>query len=446
MDNVQFYSNDEQPRRRRGNAFSTVVIIIVLLLLALMIVGLFWPSVLGVDQSPSQQATVPYIPSATAKPEMPPAAPETTDAPATAPESTVVPAAPTPTVAPEVRQMPTLDGVLPRLAADGENPIPDIYEAVAPGVVGILNYQSVNVGESEQMTAVGSGSGFIVSSDGYVLTNAHVVDGAAKITVLMEDGEEYDAVLAGADAEMDVAVVKMDKTGLQSLVLGDSSAVRVGEFVLAIGNPLSTKSLTNTLTYGIISAKDREITIDSYTNTYLQTDAAINFGNSGGPLLNIKGEVIGINSAKTVTAGYDMFGNALSAEGIGFALPINHVKQIMEELVTKGYVERPGVGVTVSTVTEARAAEQNLPLGAYVENVVRGGPAEKAGVQAGDVIVEADGKEVATHDALVDIVKDKVVGDKLPIRIYRAGSYINCEIVLENKSAMDFADVETNEN
>ena len=451
MDNnsVSFYESDGDKRRKRGNAFSTVVILIVLLLLALMIVGLFWPDVLGVRVP--QQETAAFdgekapAPQATPMPAQPETdAPEKSEPPAAEPTAEPAPAAPAPTTAPEDRKLPSFDGALPELIAGGENPIPDIYEAVSPGVVGVLNYQKgSDYGlASDELQLVGSGSGFIVSSDGYVLTNAHVVEKAEQVTILTEDGEEIEATVAGADAETDIAVLKVEKSGMHALVLGDSDAVRVGEFVLAIGNPLSTRSLTNTLTYGIISAKDREITIDTYTNIYLQTDAAINFGNSGGPLLNIAGEVIGINSAKTVSAGYDAYGNTLTAEGIGFALPINQVKKVMETLILRGYVERPGIGVVVSTVTEALSEAENLPVGALVESVVRGGPAEAAGVQKNDIIVEANGVKIKEHVELVDGVEGLMLGDELHITVYRAGEYVELTIVIANKSTMDFDDVD----
>ncbi|MPM71890.1 Serine protease Do-like HtrA [bioreactor metagenome] len=215
----------------------------------------------------------------------------------------------------------------------------------------------------------------------------------------------------------------------------------MGEYVLAIGNPLSSDELANTITFGIVSATARQVTIDNYTNDYLQTDAAINFGNSGGPLINMLGEVIGINSAKTVTAGYDEMGNALSAEGIGFALPINQVQKIMEILITKGYVERPGIGVTVTTVDKAMAEENGIPTGAIVLSVVKGHPADQAGILAGDVIVEAKEKTIETQDEFVNIVKTCMIGDELKVKLYRDGEYLELTIVVGNKTDMDFNDV-----
>lgn len=442
MEHNGFYSSDPSYGKHRegkgGNAFATIVIIIVTVLLALLVTGLFWPSLLGGDEAVLTQ------PLATPTPQLT-ATPEPQNAEATVPPETGAPseATPTPAVTSEDREMPQLDGITPNLPGTVDNPIPDIYDAVSPGVVGVLNYANMtNAFGKESMELYGSGTGFAVSSEGYILTNAHVVEGADKLTVkVFGEDEERDATLIGSDTETDIAVLKVEDITLQPLVLGDSDQVRVGEYVLAIGNPLSTDELANTITFGIISATSRDVTIDNYTNTYLQTDAAINFGNSGGPLINMAGEVIGVNSAKTITAGYDEMGNAVSAEGIGFALPINQVKKIMEILITKGYVERPGIGVTVATIDEQTAEENGVPVGALVESVVKDRPADKAGVLAGDIIVEANGKEITTHEELVNVVLGCIIGDELTVKVYRDGEYLDLTIVIGNKSDMDFNDI-----
>ena len=429
MDQHQFSdygAQISQPQKEKGGAFSTVVIVIVLLLLAAMCVGLFWPTITGNEEAyaiPSSGREQPFVTSL-------PEHRQETPAPASMPA-----------IPQEDRQMPQLDGTAPTVPFVADNPIPDIFDAAAPGVVGVVQYKNQLVNGKKLLQVYGSGSGFIISSNGYILTNAHVIEGAEKVTVLFDSGEEIEASVIGKDAELDVAVLKVAKEGLPALALGDSDAVRVGEYVLAIGNPLDTDRLANTLTFGIISAKAREITIDSYTNTYLQTDAAINYGNSGGPLLNIQGEVIGINSAKTIVAGYDAFGNAVSAEGNGFALPINDVKNIMESLITKGFVERPGIGIVVSTVTEAMSEAENVPVGAYVTSVVKGKPADKAGLKPGDIIVEANGKKISLQTELVEIVEKLKIGDELTVRAYRGGNYQEFTIVVENKAQMNFDDV-----
>lgn len=439
MEHNGYYTSDPRHHKNRegrgGNAFAGIVITIVLVLLVLLVIGLFWPNLLGMNAADYAIVNVTPSPSVQGDGTVPPA-----DLPAATatPEPT-----PTPVVPEQDRVMPNLDGISPALPGLNDNPIPDIYDAVSPGVVGVLNYVQTTTDKGKTVDELyGSGTGFVVSSEGYILTNAHVVEGAHKVTVkVFGEDIERAATVIGADTETDIAVLKVEDAQLQPLKLGDSDTVRVGEYVLAIGNPLSTDELANTITFGIISATKREVTIDNYTNTYLQTDAAINFGNSGGPLINLSGEVIGINSAKTITAGYDELGNAVSAEGIGFALPINQVKDIMQILITKGFIERPGIGVTVSTVDAATAEENGVPQGALVESVVKGKPAELAGVLAGDIITVADGETILTHQQLVNIVLGKMIGDELQLKIYRDGQYLDITIKIGNKTDMNFDDI-----
>ena len=439
MEHNGYYTSDPRHKNenegRGGNLFAGIVIAIVIVLLALLIIGLIWPTLLGGATPDYAIADVTPTPQADEDAILPPV------------DGAEASAAPQPTATPVVpdqdRQMPNLDGIAPALPGLADNPIPDIYDAVSPGVVGVLNYVEVKNEKGKTVdTLYGSGTGFVVSSEGYILTNAHVVESAHKVTVkVFGEEEERAATLIGSDTETDIAVLKVESAQLHPLKLGDSDSVRVGEYVLAIGNPLSSDELANTITFGIISATKREVTIDNYTNTYLQTDAAINFGNSGGPLINLNGEVIGINSAKTITAGYDDLGNAVSAEGLGFALPINQAKKIMEVLITKGYVERPGIGVTVSTIDAALAEELGVPAGARVESVVKNKPADRAGVLAGDIIVEANGTAITTHQQLVGIVLSQMIGDELKIKVYRDGEYLELTIVLANKTDMNFDDV-----
>ena len=439
MEHNGYYTSDPKHQRenedRGGNLFAGIVVTIVIVLLALLIIGLVWPTLLGGTMPDYSIVNITPTPQAGEDAILPPA--ESAEATAT-PQPTA-----TPFVPDQDRLMPNLDGVAPALPGLADNPIPDIYDAVSPGVVGVLNYVEVKNEKGKTVdTLYGSGTGFVVSSEGYILTNAHVVEGAHKVTVkVFGEEEERAATLIGSDTETDIAVLKVESAQLQPLKLGDSDSVRVGEYVLAIGNPLSSDELANTITFGIVSATKREVTIDNYTNSYLQTDAAINFGNSGGPLINLNGEVIGINSAKTITAGYDDVGNAVSAEGIGFALPINQVKKIMGVLITKGYIERPGIGVTVSSIDKALAEELGVPVGARVESVVKDRPADLAGVRAGDIIVEANGTTITSHQQLVGIVLSQMVGDELKIKIYRDGEYLDMTIVLANKTDMNFDDV-----
>lgn len=424
QDSAAWQGFEQQPRRGGGSFFKVVVILLLVILIALM-----WLLVRERYSEPLQSVeTTPQL--------------EVTPVPTAVPEEPAEEAfQPEPTPQPQGRgehPAPVLDGVPPEILSDETNPIPDIFEAVSPSVVGVINYVEMPFGKRDILSVYGTGTGFIVSSEGYVLTNAHVIEDAMVVTVRLADGKEIDAEVIGADKETDVAVLRIDANGLKPLACGDSDKARVGEFVLAIGNPLDSDQLANTLTYGILSATAREVNIDSYTNTYLQTDAAINYGNSGGPLLNMKGEVIGINSAKSITAGYDAFGNPVAAEGIGFALPINYVLEIMDLLVEDGVIQRPGVGVTISTVTEIMAEADGIPVGAYVESVVPGSPAETAGLKIGDIIVEANGTAIETHDAIVAIVAESKIGDTLSLKVYRAGETLEITIHIGNKTEMDF--------
>ncbi len=316
-----------------------------------------------------------------------------------------------------------------------DNPIPDIVESVSAGVVGIENYQPASAG-GIALELYGSGSGFILSKDGYIITNQHVVDGARELYVLLCDGSEAEATLVGSDVATDVAVLKINRNDLTPLSLGDSSALRVGDFVLAIGNPLDSYELNGTVTFGIISALERSINIDGFTNSYLQTDAAINPGNSGGPLLNMNGEVIGINTAKSITAGYDDYGNAIAAEGIGFALPINDLKSIVEQIISDGQIVRPGIGVSVYMLDEENAQNLNTIVGIYVDAVTEGGPAEQAGIQKGDVITAYNGVTIEEQEQFVNFLRGCQVGDTVLITVYRNGKYLDLSVVVGDMNKM----------
>lgn len=306
--------------------------------------------------------------------------------------------------------------------------IPDVVEAASASVVGIIQYQpNARTGRLEEY---GSGSGFIVSENGYVLTNAHVVSGAAAVDVLFSDGEKKAAQVVGADVTMDVAVLKVEGEGYPALPIGDSSALRVGEYVIAIGNPLSTYQLYGTVTFGVISGTAREINIDGFVNTYLQTDAAINFGNSGGPLINMAGQVVGMNAAKSVTAGYDSNGNTVSAEGIGFALPINNVIEIANVILREGGMVRPGIGVTIRAVDEETAELNQVPAGCRIEDVTAGAPADQAGLKVGDIVTEVDGFVVLENDDMVEYVRSKAVGDVVEFTVYREGEYLTIPVAI----------------
>lgn len=308
---------------------------------------------------------------------------------------------------------------------DGEREpksVVDIAAEVGPSVVMVTTTSTVNTffGNSLQR---GSGSGIIISADGYVITNNHVVENAQIVKVVQSDGTEYGAKLVGADAKTDIAVLKIEpEETLAVAVMGDSDKLQVGEIAIAIGNPLGTQ-LTGTVTQGVISAVNR--TVEASSNTYvnlIQTDAAINQGNSGGALVNGYGEVVGINTVKYAASG---------VEGIGFAIPINDVIPIVEDLIDKGYVSgRPIIGINAIEVTEQLAYLNNLPVGLYVSAVNPGSAAKYGGVREGDVIVEADGTPVKTVDELNELRDKKQVGDAMKLRIYRNGKDIELTIHL----------------
>lgn len=299
--------------------------------------------------------------------------------------------------------------------------IPEVYDKASPAVVSILStLQNGNYIQSQ--STMSSGSGVIISQDGYVVTNNHVIEGASAITVQTIAGQNFEAKVIGADERTDLAVLKVEsKQALPYAELGDSSEIRVGDMALAIGNPLR-EELAGTLTVGYISAINRSMVIDGKQMTMLQTDAAINPGNSGGALLNMYGQLIGINTAKST--GYDV-------EGLGFAIPINDAKPIIESIMEHGYVTgRPLIGIGGISVTEAIAKANNLPIGVYVKEISAFSAAERAGIKTGDVIVEFDGKEVSTIDDINEIKNAHKVGDTIKVKYVREGKKKETELTL----------------
>ena len=310
-----------------------------------------------------------------------------------------------------------------------------VAQKVLPSIVGInVEYSVSSIFSRNQSTATAEGSGVIISDDGYILTNNHVIDSsssssyyevgdASKITVYLYNNETpYEAKIIGTDAQTDLAVIKIDKTGLTAAELGDSDTVQVGEWCMSIGNPLGMRS---TVCQGSISALNRQIT-DSEGKTYnvLQTDAAINEGNSGGALVNSKGQVIGINTLKASGEG---------VEGLGFAIPINDTKDIYSDLIQYSKVKRPYIGITGSDITEDTVKANptfDLKVGAYVRGVDDYSPAEKAGLKIGDIIIEADGQTVENMDDLNKIKNSHQIGDTMTLKIYRSGEEKTIELTL----------------
>lgn len=299
----------------------------------------------------------------------------------------------------------------------------DVSAIVQPSVVAITTEQmvSANTWFGGSYVQSGAGSGVIISADGYMLTCAHVVNGASNIKVQLSDGTEYTATLVGGDTAADIAVLKVDATNLTPAVLGDSDALAVGETALAVGNPLGT--LSNTVTNGIISAVNRTVTVEKNNMTLIQTNASISPGNSGGGLFNGNGELIGIVNAKS---------GATSAEGIGFAIPINTAMTIAQDLIENGYVKRPQLGVKILEINDATTAMQYgvSKYGVYIAELTPGGGAEKAGLKLGDRIVAIGDVAVSSTLDVRGYIEDLNIGDTVTLQIERDGKLMSVEVTL----------------
>ena len=308
-----------------------------------------------------------------------------------------------------------------------------VAEMVSPSVVVITTEQVVYSQWSwygQSQVESGAGSGVIISSDGYILTCAHVVDGASNITVTIND-KDYTATLVGEDTTSDIAVIKIDANGLTPATVGDSDSLKVGQNVMAVGNPLG--ELGGTVTGGMISALNRSVTIQgtNSTNTMslIQMDASVSPGNSGGGLFNMNGELVGIVNAKSSSS---------DAEGLGFAIPINDAIKVAQELLENGYVTgRPYLGITYLAVTDAQTAQQLgvNAYGVYIVDVTKGGPADQAGLKAGDRIVSVDGSEIAAKDDLGTLMQKHAAGDTLAITVARDGQMQTVNVTLGEKTA-----------
>ena len=299
----------------------------------------------------------------------------------------------------------------------------EVYAANVNSTVGITTAITTNFW-GYQTTSAASGSGFIISKDGYILTNHHVIEDSTSITVSFYDGSSKEAKLIGYDASNDIAVLKVEATDLTPVILGNSNNLNVGDSVVAIGNPLG--ELTFSLTAGAVSALDREVTISNGTAMRLiQTDCAINSGNSGGALFNLYGEVIGITNAKYSSNS----SSEASIDNIGFAIPLNNVRSIVESIIEKGYVTKPYIGVSIQDVSE-ETQSYGLPKGAAVKGVVEGSPAEKAGLMLNDIITHVDGNEISGSSALVTYVGQCEIGQVLKLTVFRQGQSIQLEITV----------------
>lgn len=303
----------------------------------------------------------------------------------------------------------------------------EVYATNVNSTVGIATTSVSTNFWGYSTTKAASGSGFIFTDDGYILTNFHVIDNASAVKVTMYDGTAYDAMIVGYDKSNDIAVLKIDAQGLTPVILGDSDNINVGDTVVAIGNPLG--ELTFSLTSGIVSALDREVTFSGgISMDLIQTDCAINSGNSGGALFNLYGEVVGITNAK-------YSGNSsseASIDNIGFAIPINSVRSIVESIIEDGFISKPYLGVSVLTVSED-VKSYGLPAGASIQEITENGPADEAGLQINDIITKVGDTDISSGDDLVDIIGEAAPGDILTLTIYRNGQTMTIDVTIGEK-------------
>ena len=346
---------------------------------------------------------------------------------------------------PPPKNLPSLFDIAARTDA---KQLPDIFDDIMPSVVGVSSTFEINEpyttwgwggfqSETRKRQATGTGTGIVMTDDGYIVTNAHCVydeeynaGEAVSVYVLFSDQSKHDAKIIAYDTETDIAVLKIDATGLKPATFGNSDDLRVGELVIAVGNPLGF-DLFGSVTSGIVSALNRQIAINEKHMTLIQTDAAINSGNSGGPLLNSCGQVIGINSAKMSSS----YGSA-SVEGLGFAIPINEAKAIVDDLIYNGYVTgRPQIGISGVDISESYSSYLGIPMGVYVRAVSEGSAAELAGIKPGDVIIGIEDEAVTTMDELNSIKNKFKAGDTITLKISRDGNDLDVTLRLQDANA-----------
>ena len=309
----------------------------------------------------------------------------------------------------------------------------EVYAAYVNSTVGItVDIVSTNI-FGQSVTSAAAGSGFVITEDGYIVTNHHVIEGANAITVTFSDGESYDAVYVGGEKSNDVAIIKIDASGLLPVILGTTDNMHVGDAVVAIGNPLG--ELTFSMSDGIISALARSITMDDGTPmNMIQTNTAINSGNSGGPLFNMYGEVVGIVSAKYSSEGGLWGRGAASIEGLGFAIPMDDVADMLSDIIENGYVtKKPYLGITVQTVMEAEVSG-GTPAGAEILYCTPGLCADDAGLREGDIIIAVEGITVTTNLELINEKNKLHAGDRMHLTVYRDGQTLDFTVTLDEEN------------
>jgi len=322
--------------------------------------------------------------------------------------------------------------------------IPDIVEDVSPTIVGVMNYLETagqsGFGKQTEGTEVpqSSGSGVIISEDGYIVTNHHVVEGASRVTVTLTSGEVFNAQVVGSDKYVDLAVLKIEANNLKHITFGDSENARPGELAIAIGYPLSDDFSSITVTAGILSAVGADVEVDGIHFEMLQTDAPINPGNSGGALVDGSGQLIGINTLKTLYAGSTEYGQTISAEGIGYAIPGHVVQPIIKDLIEVGEVVRPYIGIAGRIITQADSENYDMPQGLYIDELTENGPAERAGVLVKDIITKINGEPVEEFADVYSLITQSEVGDEIILNIYRFETEETLEIKIILGSSKDY--------
>ena len=317
----------------------------------------------------------------------------------------------------------------------------EVYASTVGSVVSInCSAVSTNI-FGQRVESASSGSGFVITQDGYIVTNHHVVASASSVKVTMYDGKEYSAAVVGSDSDYDVAVLKVETTGLQPVTLGNSADVNVGDTVLAIGNPLG--ELTFSMSQGIVSCCDRAINVSGTPFNMIQVDASINPGNSGGPLMNLYGEVVGIVSAK-----YSSYSNT-AVEGLGFAIPIGDVQAVITDIMENGQItSKPSMGITAGTMTRQMATQYQIDKdnGVFVYSVDKGGAGEKAGLRMGDVITKVDSTEITSMEDLTAAKKGRRAGDTVTVTYYRDGQSFTTELTFDAKTESTQQEQQTPQN
>ena len=317
----------------------------------------------------------------------------------------------------------------------------EVYASTVGSVVSInCSAVSTNI-FGQRVESASSGSGFVITQDGYIVTNHHVVASASSVKVTMYDGKEYSAAVVGSDRDYDVAVLKVETTGLQPVTLGNSADVNVGDTVLAIGNPLG--ELTFSMSQGIVSCCDRAINVSGTPFNMIQVDASINPGNSGGPLMNLYGEVVGIVSAK-----YSSYSNT-AVEGLGFAIPIGDVQAVITDIMENGQItSKPSMGITAGTMTRQMATQYQIDKdnGVFVYSVDKGGAGEKAGLRMGDVITKVDSMEITSMEDLTAAKKGHRAGDTVTVIYYRDGQNYSTELTFDAKTESTQQEQQTPQN